>query len=525
MNDYILYHNDNDTIVPSNDHRVKDLLRITCDQNDDDDDDDDDDDYEYNIAGLWDHVSDNDDYDTRHVSLTQSTDSDTNSNDQHDYDKNQSLFLPPAYLMNAILAGLYEIPPNHILQYQTGWGRRIRYNYTQNIPLQFHPIPNMTNNNDKEKGEEDYTIQYMTVQRYSHYEYETMNDHFDSNNQQQHQQRKRATQCHELAIYRIQFHDNNTAMLNEQLYKFALEHEQHNRIGLNVSNAGGTYHGLPNFFMNLPKKDTTTSKSKDFVMTTNTQGSMNADTSTAINQNHLNEEHDDTTTSSNNNECRYELYQRICTVTDRIEQHQIFQQQQQQYRPEKHVIKDNGNDNNISSSSSSTSTSSLLSLESDTIKGWVNISHGNGSWNRLHTHEGSAWSGVYYVSSTSQSKTLWNGNIVFKPTPHPLEDTTYTLTSIETNRLRQCHLKYNGSHDSYTNTNKFTDEVQYIMIPRIPGEMIIFPSYIHHCVLPTNSCRVVNDDTKTNTNVVNDDNDDHNNNTLRISIAFNINWK
>jgi hypothetical protein len=58
----------------------------------------------------------------------------------------------------------------------------------------------------------------------------------------------------------------------------------------------------------------------------------------------------------------------------------------------------------------------------------------NGSWNRLHTHEGIALSGVYYVSSTILSNNHemdhhntirhWHGNIVFKPTPHPLEDTT-----------------------------------------------------------------------------------------------------
>jgi hypothetical protein len=59
------------------------------------------------------------------------------------------------------------------------------------------------------------------------------------------------------------------------------------------------------------------------------------------------------------------------------------------------------------------------------------------------------------------------------------------------------------------------------MIPPILGDMIVFPSCIHHCVLPT----IYMDDTGTSGPkgvVMKEQLSKH---FPRISIAFNINWK
>ena len=55
------------------------------------------------------------------------------------------------------------------------------------------------------------------------------------------------------------------------------------------------------------------------------------------------------------------------------------------------------------------------------VESWLNVSR-NGCWNRLHTHEGAAWSGVYYAAAGSGHTRKYAGKLVLKPTPHPAED-------------------------------------------------------------------------------------------------------
>jgi hypothetical protein len=62
--------------------------------------------------------------------------------------------------MKAILAGLYELPPKHILQYQTGWGRRIRYHHERHISHEFHHV----------RRDQKYLIRYMTLRRYQNFQ-------------------------------------------------------------------------------------------------------------------------------------------------------------------------------------------------------------------------------------------------------------------------------------------------------------------------------------------------------------------
>ena len=393
--------------------------------------------------------------------------------------------LPPSYLMTAILAGLYELPPPHILRYQTGWGRRIRYRQVHHIPTNFE---NLQYNNNGTPDHTGPTIQYMTLQRYSQFQFVDQS------------MRKRATQCHEFNIYRVQLLDcdeshclhDTIRHMNEQLRQVAYQELQQDATGLNVSNAGGTYHGLPNFFRNI----------------------------------HVNNNDDPTTARARGDEGKLALYHYIRNVMERIEDYESSLQPEQE---------------SLGPMSSSTILSRLcttqLALESQDIECWVNISETNGSWNRLHTHEGSAYSGVYYVSSSSSSSSSpttldtitndWNGNFIVKPTPHPSED-TYTLSPQEQSRLRCCN--DNGPHPL-----PYIDEVQYVMIPPIPGTMILFPSYIHHCVLPLEVAADANEkDAHHRHHHPHPTNHHHHHSnhdqqqqqqSSRISIAFNINWK
>ena len=43
--------------------------------------------------------------------------------------------------------------------------------------------------------------------------------------------------------------------MHEQLQHWVYREMQHNTAGVTVRNAGGTYHGLPNFFHNLTPPD------------------------------------------------------------------------------------------------------------------------------------------------------------------------------------------------------------------------------------------------------------------------------
>jgi Putative 2OG-Fe(II) oxygenase len=342
---------------------------------------------------------------------------------------------PPAYLMQAILAGLYELPPPHILKYQTGWGRRIRYHRVQ------HPT--------------DCTMEYMTLQRHSHF--------------QQVNGRYRATDCHEFDIYRVRF--TNHPWWKDQLPRVALQMEQEQSDGIHVSNAGGTYHSWPNFF------------------------------------------HSD-------DKVHRMFYRHIIQVVERMEQHQRAQQlycsRENMERNRERTVPGQGTAPEFGSNGRQID--EILALEPKDIEGWVNISRTSGSWNRLHTHEGSAWSGVYYAASNSDH--AWKGHLVLKPTPHPLED-TYTLTPVEQNRVRPSgHEDASFLSGTYkcteSPTGSLMDEACYLRIPPIVGDMIVFPSWLHHCVLPSSF-----DDPRRNS----DELMPRQQQQSRISIAYNINWK
>ena len=103
-----------------------------------------------------------------------------------------------------------------------------------------------------------------------------------------------------------------------------------------------------------------------------------------------------------------------------------------------------------------------------TLNAWANV-NAPGDFNKVHTHPGAAWSGVYFID-TGWSDPAAEGTALHLSDPNPLR------TSIFFPELSSSN----------------------VLIKPEPGLMILFPSYVPHGVLP------------------------HRGDHSRISIAFNV---
>lgn len=103
-----------------------------------------------------------------------------------------------------------------------------------------------------------------------------------------------------------------------------------------------------------------------------------------------------------------------------------------------------------------------------TLSAWANV-NGPGDYNKMHTHPGATWSGVYYVDA-GESHAEGEGTAIHLSDPNPAR------------------------------TNLFFPEISSsnIMFKPEPGLMILFPSYVPHAVPP------------------------HRGDGQRISVAFNL---
>ena len=118
----------------------------------------------------------------------------------------------------------------------------------------------------------------------------------------------------------------------------------------------------------------------------------------------------------------------------------------------------------------------------------VNVNR-RGHSNGLHSHAGNTWSGVYYVASTGRKKDAspWSGRLVFR-------------TSCGGFGARA----WAGGEDEVlaTDPENKVGWAKYVEADPVPGLMVLFPSWLLHCVLPFEPAAA----------------DDH----YRISVAFNI---
>jgi len=113
-------------------------------------------------------------------------------------------------------------------------------------------------------------------------------------------------------------------------------------------------------------------------------------------------------------------------------------------------------------------------------EGWVNRNQ-HGHWNSLHTHIGSAWSGVYYVHLPAAEVTAraYSGRLLLKATPH-ITELKHDLSDLERSRL---NLSKDTSNPHYRRDD-ILGYCDYAEFAPVAGEMIIFPSYLQHAVLP-----------------------------------------
>ena len=109
-----------------------------------------------------------------------------------------------------------------------------------------------------------------------------------------------------------------------------------------------------------------------------------------------------------------------------------------------------------------------------------------GHSNGLHSHKGNTWSGCYYVASTgTRKKEPWSGRLVF--------------------RTSCGGLPWAGGEEVLaTDPENKVGWAKYVEVDPAPGLMVLFPSWLLHCVLPFEPAAA----------------DDGS--TYRISVAFNI---
>ena len=118
---------------------------------------------------------------------------------------------------------------------------------------------------------------------------------------------------------------------------------------------------------------------------------------------------------------------------------------------------------------------------------WLNISR-HSNWNKLHTHEGRCWSGVYYVSAAGAADCharAYSGALLFKPDPAAAEP-HYELTPAELRRLHAVTATTEETTCERTSsTGAGSDGVcDYYQAQPRPGTLLLFPSWLLHCVLP-----------------------------------------
>jgi uncharacterized protein (TIGR02466 family) len=104
-----------------------------------------------------------------------------------------------------------------------------------------------------------------------------------------------------------------------------------------------------------------------------------------------------------------------------------------------------------------------------TLSAWANVNR-TGDYNKMHTHPGATWSGVYYVDTGDGGDSESEGTPLYLSDPAPARTNIFFPQLLASN----------------------------VMIRPAPGLMVLFPSYLQHGVTPHGSDRP------------------------RISIAFNV---
>jgi len=290
---------------------------------------------------------------------------------------------PPNYLVSAVLAGLYELPPLWLLKTQTGFGRRVRYK---------NPIARRLNDVEGIGWKDEVETEIGQGMKIG--VKELVLPRFESEEE--------GVFMRKFQVFKIDM-GNVMKEVNSDLVEVARRSEIEDRAGISVSNAGGSWHSRPEFFEKW-------------------RGRRSVD----------------------------RLWDAVVAVMNFVE-------------------------NKVSGDCLVAGGVRKLALDKQKVEAWVNISK-CGSWNRLHTHEGAAWSGVYYVErGQHQHGKGYSGRLVLKPTPHFAED-DWDMRADERERfLPEGKEKVEG---------QMLERAHYWDEDAENCTMMIFPSWLHHAVLP-----------------------------------------
>ena len=123
------------------------------------------------------------------------------------------------------------------------------------------------------------------------------------------------------------------------------------------------------------------------------------------------------------------------------------------------------------------------------VAAWLNVSERT-HWNKMHDHFGAVWSGCYYVSSgmtPTAGCEAFEGCLLLKPSPGPLEDASGQVLSDD--ELRHvAPVKLDTRWDPLmcgVDAEGRAGVAEYALVEPQPGTLVVFPSWLLHCVLPT----------------------------------------
>eukprot|EP01041_Mallomonas_annulata_P004022 gene4022-8011_t len=373
-----------------------------------------------------------------------------------------SVRFTPEYLVSGILAGLNILPPERLLRKQTGAGRLIQYQTYRKLNPIWSSIKSIQNNS----------------MSFEHTSTPMKSDIFESMMVADLSRIVNLPGIYQninllgsFRIYKFKIHESISKAINKEVASIAIQ-DMKSMPGIAVTNSGG-YHGITDFFENE-------------------NNNKNIQYLSDCIQDAINKiEHDDFIQSKN-----------------------IAKEYSMKFK-ESNINPCNFNEiNNLQSETSSSITKSESSLrklqKAKDSEAWINVS-GHGNWNKAHTHSGAVWSGVYYVQSNRDLVSplkSYSGQLLLQPSPH-ITQTKHILNDIELDRLNCYRI---GDSSILTNDIEAIralprpSRCEYVEIIPEAGEMIIFPSWLYHAVVPLSVER---------TSRANED-------SLRISLAFNF---
>lgn len=359
------------------------------------------------FGGMFGNLSDNDEF---------SADDDDPEAGGPEPESDEEDDAAPLYLVSAVLAGLYELPPKWLMQTQTGRGRRVRYERgVRRLCLEWEAIAAAAAGQPcAAAGSVGPAVVASEAPGLAGPKlFKTMARakvlrHFPEDE-------GGAVQEAAFNVYQLTLEPELAARLNSELCGLASSAEQADPDGVDVSNAGG-WHSKP-FLFDWPAGGARSMASVAVAAVGAVEAAEAAHTNTRARR---------------------------------------------------------------------------LQLGAGQVESWINVSR-DGNWNRLHTHEGAAWSGVYYAGVGRGHGRKYSGRLVLKPTPHPAED-SWPLRPEERGRL---------TRRTVAADQQAMEECRYFDVEPVAGLLVMFPSWLHHAVLPSRM-------------VPEKDN-------VRVSIAFNVN--